>query len=135
MSQEAAQEFLIEMAAISTLRPGDWTQLGIAEFESNALIGDVGLYLDSNESAAEIGFTLCRGAQGLGHATRAIQACLSLVFSTTRADHVRAVTDTRNLKSIRTLQRARFVKLAEQESEFKGEICSEFVYVCRRADA
>jgi RimJ/RimL family protein N-acetyltransferase len=133
MNLDDAQKFLHEMAAISALRHGGWIQLGIAETTSNALIGDVGLYLETDESTAEIGFTLCQHAQGHGHAKRAIESCLLLVFGITCADHVRAVTDTRNTNSIRTLERANFVKVAEQQSDFKGEQCSEFVYVYRRA--
>jgi RimJ/RimL family protein N-acetyltransferase len=131
----AADNFIKEMAFVAALIPGDWIQLGIADSESNVLIGDVGLYLEQNESAAEIGFTVCRAAQGHGHATRAVGTCLALIFLTTRVEHVRAVTDARNVNSIRVLERANFVRYATQQSVFKGEECTEFVYVHRRADA
>ena len=132
MDLAAAGDFIAEMSTISELRRGHWIQLGIADAMSNVLIGDVGIFLEANESAAEIGFTLCHAAQGFGHATRAVQTCLSLIFSTTQSEWVRAVTDARNLSSIRLLERANFVKSATQESVFKGEVCTELVYVYDR---
>ena len=132
MDLVASSKFIQEMASASTLLAGDWIQLGIADAESKALIGDVGLYLEPDESAAEIGFTVCRTAQGLGHATRAVQTCLSLIFSVTRVEHVRAVTDARNTNAVRVLERANFVRSAMQHSVFKDENCTEFVYVYRR---
>ncbi len=135
MSLEVASGFINEMESVSELRRGKWVQLGVVDSQSNALIGDLGLYLEHDESAAEVGFTVCRMAQGLGHATRAVRFSLSLVFQTTAAEHVRAVTDSRNISSIRVLERANFRRSATQQALFKGEPCTEFVYVCRRTDA
>ncbi len=134
MDLVATSHFITQMAGASALIPGDWIQLGIADAASNQLIGDVGLYLEPDASAAEIGFTVCRAAQGLGHAARAVRTCLSLIFLTTHARHVRAVTDARNMNSIRVLERAHFVRSATQQSLFKGEACTEFVYAYHRAD-
>ncbi len=135
MDLVATSHFIKQVAGVSALIPGDWIQLGIADAASNHLIGDVGLYLEPDASAAEIGFTVCRAAQGLGHAARAVRTCLSLIFLTTRAQQVRAVTDARNTSSIGVLERTDFVRSATQQSAFKGETCTEFVYAYhRRAD-
>ena len=135
MSVEATRKFIEEMSSVSALRAGDWIQLGIAEAGSNSLVGDVGIYLEEDETVAEIGFTLCRAAQGLGHATRALQASLALVFSTSAVEAVRAVTDVRNVRSVHLLERLNFERILIQEAVFKGEPCTESVYVYRRTDA
>jgi [ribosomal protein S5]-alanine N-acetyltransferase len=135
MSIGSAQGFIAEMASVSELRRADWVQLGIAEAATNVLIGDVGLYLERDESAVEIGFTLDREAQGAGHAMRAIQASLSLVFAVTVASVVRAVTDARNAKCILVLERVGFERSHTREAVFKGEPCTEFVYGYNRPDA
>jgi RimJ/RimL family protein N-acetyltransferase len=132
MIRDEACAFLAQMAPIAALVPGDWVQLAIAEAGSDRLIGDVGVHLETDGSAAEIGFTLGREAQGRGHATRAVRSALALIFASTAVALVRGVTDARNLRSIRVLERAGFAREAERQVFFKGEYCKEFVHVCRR---
>ena len=135
MSIDAAREFIEEMASVSELRRGDWVQLGVADVGTDVLLGDVGLYLDSDESTAEIGFTLHRSAHGLGHATRAVRASMALVFAASAANVVRAVTDARNVGSIGVLERVGFGRSEVRQAVFKGEPCTELVYVHNRPDA
>ena len=135
MTSEEAQVFVEEMTTVPALKPGKWVQLTIADATSNRILGDVGVYLESDQSAAELGFTLSRAAHGQGHASRAVRLSLSLIFSASSATVVRAVTDARNTSSIRVLERAGFVKSSTQHTVFKGESCTEFVYVVRRSDA
>lgn len=135
MSIADARVFIDEMARVSSLRPGDWVQLAIADSKSNEILGDVGLFLEPDQSAGEIGFTLCRSAQGQGHASRAVSLSLSLLFAASSVPVVRAVTDARNLDSVRVLERTGFVMSSVQHTVFKGEPCIELVYVCRRSDA
>ncbi|MEK6258665.1 MAG: GNAT family N-acetyltransferase [Planctomycetota bacterium] len=135
MSREAAHAFLVEMARVAALIPGDWIQLAIAEAEADVLIGDLGLFLDADLTKGEIGFTLSSGAQGSGHATRATQAAIELIFASSPASEVRAVTDARNESSVRVLERVGFHQAGEQQAIFKGESCTELVYVYRRSDA
>lgn len=135
MTREQAEAFVDQMAHVGGLVPGDWVQFAIAEAGSDRLIGDVGVHLDADGAAAELGFTLCREAQGRGHAIRAVEAARSLVFACSAVGLVRAVTDARNQGSVRVLERAGFVRLAERQALFKGERCTEFVYVCHRSAA
>jgi [ribosomal protein S5]-alanine N-acetyltransferase len=135
MTQKEAHAFVQEMTAATALRPGSWIQLTIADATSNRILGDVGLYLDPDKSAAEIGFTLSRAAQGRGHAARAVGLSLSLVFAASSVPFVRAVTDARNASSIRVLEQTRFAKSSTQQTMFKGEPCTELVYAFRRTDA
>jgi RimJ/RimL family protein N-acetyltransferase len=133
MTREQAEAFVAQMAPVAELVPGDWVQFAIAEAGSDRLIGDVGAHLEADGAAAELGFTLCREAQGRGHAIRAVEAARSLIFTSTAAGLVRAVTDARNQGSVRVLERAGFKRLAERQALFKGERCTEFVYVCHRS--
>jgi hypothetical protein len=79
--------------------------LGIADRASNALIGDIGLCVSSGEEEAEIGFTLCAQAQGLGLATEAVSEAIDLLFEHTAIARVVSITDVRNLPSVRLLER------------------------------
>ncbi len=135
MSADEARGFVERMAAAASLRRGDWVQLAIADAEDDRLQGDVGIHVAADGRAAEIGFTLSRGAQGRGHATRAVRLALALVFASTAVEIVRAVTDARNAPSVRLLERAGFAREEERQAFFKGEHCIEFVYGCRRHGA
>lgn len=129
MTLAQARAFVEEMAGVDGLRPGAWIQLAVAELETDILIGDIGVYLEGDGSLVELGFTLCRDAHGKGHATRAVQAAVSLAFAASNVHTVRAITDTRNTKSIRVLERAAFVQSHVQEAVFKGAPCSELIFV------
>jgi RimJ/RimL family protein N-acetyltransferase len=124
-----AKAFVGEMSDVASLRLGDWIQLAIADATTDALIGDLGLSLDPDGTAAESGFALCRSAQGKGHATRTVRAAATLVYSASAAKSIRAVTDARNEKSIRTLELSGFKLSHTRDVVFKGEFCTELVYM------
>jgi len=127
-----ASSFLSEMSSAEVLLPGIWIQLGIADPASLTLIGDIGLLLAEDGRHAEIGFTLCRQWQGRGIATAAVRAALDLVFEQTRAERVLGVTDSRNLPSIRLLERVGMRQLEARNATFRGEDCLELIYAIFR---
>lgn len=135
MDFPAAQAFVQEMSDVAHLRLGEWIQLAIADAKSDELVGDLGILIDADGAAAELGFTLCHSEQGKGHATRAVRAATTLVYATSAAISIRAVTDARNLKSARTLQLAGFRLSHGRDVVFKGEPCAELIYVHSKAGA
>jgi RimJ/RimL family protein N-acetyltransferase len=135
MSSQEALAFLQVSSTVRDVAPGGWIQLGIAVHDTDELIGDLGLFVEADFSDAEIGFTLCPEHQGRGHATRAVQISVGLLFATTEVASIRAVTDVRNRASIGVLRRAGFQLVREQRAVFKGEPCTELVYTRRRDTA
>ena len=131
-SDAEAKSFLAEMNASELLRPGTWSQIAIADPASQALLGDIGLFLSSDGRHAEIGFTLRRELQGRGVATAAVREAINLVFEHTKAQKVLGITDTRNLPSIRLLERVGMHKAESRPAMFRGEACLEHVYVVLR---
>ena len=132
MEDGAALAFLREMADSAFCPRGAWFQLGIAEADNDTLIGDIGIHLQADGSAAEIGFTLARGAQGRGLATEAVAAAVELVFAHTPATRVLAITDARNSASVRLLDRAGLRRFATLDTVFRGEACVEHHHVRHR---
>jgi RimJ/RimL family protein N-acetyltransferase len=128
MSDAQALDFLVEVAAATTLIPGDWVQLGIAEPQRDELIGDIGLFLDADGQEAEIGFTLARAVQGQGLAAEAVQAATRLVFDCSGVQRLRAITDARNTPSIQLLRRVGFTHVDTLDTVFRGEPCTEWVF-------
>lgn len=123
-----ARRFLESVATMPLFMPGEWIQLGIAEAASPKLIGDIGVFIAKDGSIAEVGFTLAKAAQGAGLATAAVRATIDLIFACTSVAKVIAVTDKRNIRSIKLLDRTDMRLTAERQAEFKGEWCTELVF-------
>ena len=123
-----ARDLLNYMNQAPLLQPGTWCQIGIADAKSLALIGDIGLILASDASQAEIGFTLRRQSQGNGLATAAVKQAIALVFESTSAKKVVGIADTRNLSSIRLLERVGMLKVETRNATSRGKPCTELVY-------
>lgn len=134
MTDADALAFLVQMSEAPLFAPGAWVQLGIAEPVSDRLIGDIGVFLSADGLTGEVGFTLEPGSQGRGIATAAVCAALDLFFTSTQARQVRGITDSRNLASVRLLERAGFKHLETRQAVFKGEACVEEVFEKRRPE-
>jgi ribosomal-protein-alanine N-acetyltransferase len=134
MSEADAVTFLAEMSDAPLFKPGDWVQLGIAEPAADQLIGDVGIFLSADELTGEIGFTLARDAQGRGIATAAVRQALQVLFGVTRVKQVRGISDSRNVRSVRLLERVGFRHQEDRSTVFRGEPCIEAVYILPQSD-
>jgi aminoglycoside 6'-N-acetyltransferase len=128
-----ALAFLNEMAAIPLFQPGEWTQLGIADDSTGALLGDVGIHLSADGREAEFGFSLARAAQARGLASAAVREAIAMVFARTAAERIHAQTDTRNTACIRLLERLNATRVKRIATEFRGAPCVEWRYelACR----
>jgi RimJ/RimL family protein N-acetyltransferase len=127
-----ALEFLERMSVAPLFAAGTWTQVAIAAADSPRLLGDIGVFIAEDSQTAEIGFTLCRAAQGRGIATAAVAEALSLVFETTAVKQVVGITDARNVRCVRLLERLGFSRESQRDEVFRGKPCLEYVYVIRR---
>ena len=132
MSEQGAFDFLYGMSLVRGFRRGDWIQLGIAEAGTDWLIGDIGMYWSEGGSYGEGGDTLRTSSQGRGLATAAVRAVIELFFGQTEARWVQAVTDERNVASVRLLERLGFVHLATRAARFRGQPCVDLEYRLER---
>ena len=133
LPDDEAAAFLQAMAAAPWCPSGDWFQLGVAERDSDMLVGDIGLCLRQEYGPMlEIGFTLAATAQRRGLATEAVQAARSLVFAHTDAARIVAISDARNAAALRLLDRLRFSRVASLVADFRGQPCLEHHHVCYR---
>ncbi len=108
MDDEAARAFLAQMRTAFMFVCNQWFQLGIAIRESQKLIGDVGVCVDSERTSAEIGFTVNPRYQGQGLATEAVEEITSRTMQFGAVNKVVARPDARNERSIRLLERIGF---------------------------
>ena len=135
-SDVEACAFLTKMSAVTLLQPGVWSQIGIADPENLALLGDIGVRLASDGRQAEIGFTLSRQSQGRGMGTAAVREAINLVFEHTNADRVLGIADARNHPSIRLLRRVGMLLVESRAAMFREQPCVEHIYaIARQRDA
>lgn len=110
-----------------------WTQIAVATFESDALIGDIGFNrLDS--SSAEIGFTLAPNWQGLGVMREAIERLLTRAIET-GIQRITATTDVRNAASLGLLTRLGFTleQVLKDNWLEDGQYFDEYLYALELA--
>ena len=134
MTRAEARRFIEEQTNLDRLTPGAWSQLAIADKNSNELVGDVGLWLSSDSSEAEFGLTLTPEVQGRGFGTEAIGGIIDFLMLATPATIVTAASDARNAPCLGALRSAGMGQVATREQEYKGELCTEHVFRCRRSD-
>ena len=132
MTDAEAGVFLEHMAAAEPFVPGAWFQLGIADRDSNVLIGDIGVRVAADGGHAEIGFTLRASAQGLGLGSEAVRAVVDLLLDRVKLPRVVAITDARNLPSVRLLERVGMRRVETVSTSFRGEPCIEHKFAISR---
>jgi RimJ/RimL family protein N-acetyltransferase len=123
--------FIAEMSRQHPDTPGEWFQFAIELRSGAAMIGDCALHVYAGSpEAAEVGFSLAPAYQGHGYAHEAVAGLLDYAFGTLKKSRIEALTDVRNARSIAVLERLGFVRdtATREPAEFKGEICSEFLY-------
>jgi RimJ/RimL family protein N-acetyltransferase len=135
MSEAETLAFLVEMESTRLFEPGQWVQFGIADPETDVLIGDIGLHLSGDSQTGEVGFTLVPSGQGRGIASAAVREALELFFTSTPVSRVHGITDARNMPSVRLLERLGFKCQETRRAVFRGEECREHVFVLARVTA
>ncbi len=127
-----ASAFLARMNVLELLQPGICTQIGIAEPDQLALMGDIGLTLATDGKSAEIGYTLRPEAQGRGIGTAAVREVINLVFEWTDAERVLGIVDPLNVRSIRLLERVGMRMIESRCGMFRDAPSIDHVYAISR---
>jgi len=136
MSLTEAAVFLSEMSIADFGVVGEWFQLGIADRFSGHLLGDIGVCLRHTDDAyAEIGFTLATKLHGQGLGAEAVREVLAMLFERTRVARIIAITDTRNLASVRLLERVGMSLTKTVSTVIRGEPCDEHLFIIHRRGA
>jgi RimJ/RimL family protein N-acetyltransferase len=132
-TREQADAFAREMADARPGVPGEWFQFAVADAMSDALLGDVALCVDADDtSRAELGFTFAPAHQGRGYATEAVEGVIAYAFDRLGVGTVVAIADTRNRGSIALLERIGMQRTTTEHVRFKAEWCDEDTYEFRR---
>lgn len=109
-----------------------WSQIAVADRETDELIGDIGICVRSPGDVAELGVTFAPDGQGKGLAAEACRAAIELLFSLSSVTRIEAIVDARNYAAIALMRRLGMRLDRTEEAVFKGEVCSEHHFVLPR---
>jgi RimJ/RimL family protein N-acetyltransferase len=136
MDEAKARVFLREQGANASVDfAGRWFQLGIADAATDALQGDLGVWLSHDRTEAELGITVAPAVQGRGIGRSAMRAGLALLFADPAVTRVRANADARNTPCRRMLVAAGFRETGTADVFVKEEACVEHQYIAERGQA
>ena len=130
-SRSEAESFIASLRGLAPGTPGTWFQFAIALVPSRTLIGDVALRTVRDEPRqAELGFTLAGSHQGHGYATEAVRCVVGCAFARLAMHRVFSLTDARNDRAQRLLERLAFRREGElrESTWFQGAWASELLY-------
>ncbi|MFC5475611.1 GNAT family N-acetyltransferase [Paraherbaspirillum soli] len=131
-SDSEASAFLNDMGSVELFQPGIWGQIGIADGNSDKLIGDIGICISGDGQSADIGFTLSNAYHGKGLASEAVREAISMLFETSNIHRVIGITDSRNISSIQLLERVGMKLTSTDRAMFRGQECNEHTYIVER---
>jgi RimJ/RimL family protein N-acetyltransferase len=140
MDEAKARAFLREQSAnihseSAGFAAGHWFQLAIADAATDALVGDLGVWLSHDRTEAELGITVAPASQCRGIGRSAMRAALAMLFADPAVARVRADADSRNTSCRRMLVAAGFRETGTAEVFVKEEACTEHRYVVERGQA
>lgn len=124
-SRDNAIELVESQEGVEIPANGDWLQLAIHRHVSGEHVGDLALHAVAHDkSIFEIGFTIASPHQGLGYAREAAGRLIQHLSSDVAARTIIAMTDSRNVSSIKLLRALGFEHRPSQSfsEEFKGEM-------------
>jgi RimJ/RimL family protein N-acetyltransferase len=130
-SFEQLAAFIASLRGLAPGTPGTWFQFAVGLGPERALIGDVALRTSrSAPRQAELGFTFAGAHQGQGYAAEAVERVVGYAFERLAMHRIFSLTDTRNVRAQRLLERLRFRKEGEFRENvwFKGAWASEMLY-------
>jgi len=104
-----AREFIASMRDLAPGKPDTWFQFAVGTAESGVLVGDVALRTTPDDHRlAEVGFSFAAAHQRHGYAVEAVRAVIDYAFTDLCMNRVFAITDSRNVRAQRLLERLAF---------------------------
>lgn len=106
--RERCEELVAEVIELGEPTNHEWFMTTITTADDGTIVGDLGIYLEWQGRAAEIGYTLSSEHWGHGYATEASNAVLDWLFDVVGVTRVRGMTHPDNVASVMVLERLGF---------------------------
>jgi RimJ/RimL family protein N-acetyltransferase len=125
-SREKAQQVLAEFIALGEPTDGSWFGLAIANPQTDTMIGDVSVLLESGGRAAMIGYNLAPSARGQGIAFGATSWVIEHLFVAVGVRRIHAALHPDNFASMILLERLGFIYEGTARQAFWVEdVCTD----------
>jgi len=97
---------------------------------TNTKLGTCGFHLlNPDNKEVEIGFELMEQYTGRGYMLEAAAAIIEFARHKMKVERIRAIVYIENSNCIKLLERLGFIKVGEEETEFRGQIYPHNIYV------
>lgn len=117
-------------------KPTKSLHLGIAERESDKVIGDIYVYLIENDRMASVAIKLAPSAQGKGYGTEALSAITNFCFIHTELKRLWTEVDVRNIASQRMLEKCGYSQEGHiRQGKMVNSWCDYYIYGILASDA
>ena len=110
-------------------RPTKSFHLGIAEKETDEVIGDLWVYLIENDRMAQIAIRLSGEKHGRGYGTEALSAMTGFCFENTELKRLWTQVDVRNTASVRMLEKCGYTREGLiRQGKMVNTWCDYYIY-------
>jgi [ribosomal protein S5]-alanine N-acetyltransferase len=79
----------------------------------------------------EIGFELMEQYNGKGYMLEAVEAIIEFAKHKMKVERINAIAHINNKNCIKLLEKQRFIKVGEEETEFRGQIYLHYIYALK----
>lgn len=99
---------------------------------ANTKLGTCGYHLwDPDNKEVGIGFELMEQYNGKGYMLEAVEAIIEFARHEMKVERINAIVYIKNQKCIKLLERLGFIKVGEEETEFRGQIYLHHIYALK----
>ena len=124
-----------ELLFMKEKRPSKSFHLGIAEKNSNQVIGDLWVYQIENDRMASIAIRLAPSCHGKGYGTEALNAMTRFCFEKTELRRLWTKVDVRNLASRRMLEKCAYTREGLiRQGKMVSSWCDYYIYGILKTD-
>lgn len=129
-TESDAESFFAQQRDLEFDVDDTWFQIAIVSKQSDSIIGDVAVRFFDQSRQAELGFTVQRQFQRLGHAYEAVSGVVQYLFQERGKHRLTAIIDVENIRAENLLKRLGFRREAHYVKNvfFKGKWSDEFCY-------
>ena len=110
-------------------KPTKTFHLGIAEKNSDKVIGDIWVYLIENDRMAQVAVRISKAAHGKGYGTESLSAITRFCFENTELKRLWTKVDVRNAASCRILEKCGYKKEGLiRQGKMVNSWCDYYIY-------
>jgi [ribosomal protein S5]-alanine N-acetyltransferase len=111
------------------IEPRKQTRWVLIDRTTNAKLGTCGFHLwFPDKKEVEIGFELMERYNGKGYMLEAVKALIEFAKDRMRVERINAIVYINNKKCVQLLEKLRFIKVGEDDTEYRGQIYLHYVY-------